>query len=221
MKSNICPFGFNIQFLSNYYKLENYSYPQFLIEYKNYSEKKINIMHPILPKGNFYLKKTFKIEYKKEDDEKKNKIVNFTTNFINYDDNIVKNNIDVVLINPITNKKVKIYYKKLFNIDFNISSYYRVELSVIPPYNVSEKNFEYIVLYNNPNINIEVFENIYPFYIRQKYIPNKHNIILNELIFPSDLINTTLDISLEYRPNDNNDENNINENNNYTDEAFN
>jgi hypothetical protein len=220
MKSNICPFGFNIQFLSNYYKLENYSYPQFLIEYKNYSEKKINIMHPILPKGNFYLIKTFKIEYKKEDDEKKNKIVNFTTNFINYDDNIVKNNIDVVLINPITNKKVKIYYKKLFNIDFNISSYYRVELSVIPPYNVSEKNFEYIVLYNNPNINIEVFENIYPFYIRQKYIPNKHNIILNELIFPSDLINTTLDISLEYRPNDNNNENNINENNNYTDEAL-
>ena len=124
------------------------------------------------------------------------------------------------MINPITNKKVKIYYKKLFNIDFNISSYYRVELSVIPPYNVSEKNFEYIVLYNNPNINIEVFENIYPFYIRQKYIPNKHNIILNELIFPSDLINTTLDISLEYRPNDNNNENNINENNNYTDEAL-
>ena len=220
MQSNICPFGFNIQFLSNYYKIENYSYAQFLIEYKNYHEKKINIIHPVLSKGDFYLIKTFKIEHKKEDEEKNNKIINFMTNFINYGDNIVKNNIDVVLINPITNKKVKIYYKKMFNIDFNISSFYRVELSVIPPYNVPEQNFEYIVLYNNPNVHIEVFENIYPFYIRQKYFPNKHNILFNELIFPSDLINTTLDISLEYRPNDNNnEENKINENN-YSDEAL-
>ena len=216
IQSGLYPFGFNLEFLSNYYKLENYSYNQFLIEYKNYHEKRINIIHPILPKGNFYLIKTFRIEFKKEDEEKNNKIVNFFTNFINYEDNFVQNNIDVVLINPITNKKVKIYYKKMLNIDFNISSFYRVELSVIPPYNVSEKNFEYIILYNNPNINIEVFENICPFYIRQKYIPNRHNILFNELIFPSELINTTLDICLEYRPNENNSEN-INENN-YSDE---
>ena len=218
IQSGLYPFGFNLEFFSNMYKIENYSYSQFLIEHKNYHEKKINIMHPILPKGKFYLIKTFKIEYKKEDEDKNNKIVNFITNFINYDDNIVKNNIDVVLINPITNKKVKIYYKKMFNIDFNISSFYRVELSVIPPYNVSEKNFEYIVLYSNPNINIEVFENIYPFYIRQKYVPNKHNILFNELVFPSELINTTLDISLEYRPNENNSEI-INENN-FSDESL-
>ena len=221
IQSGLYPFGFNLEILSNHYKIENYSYTQFLAEYKNYHEKKINIMHPILPKDDFYLIKTFKIEYKKDDDDKKNKIVNFFTNFINYDDNIIKNDIDVVLINPITNKKVKIYYKKLFNIDFNISSFYRVELSVIPPYNVSEKNFEYILLYNNPNINIEVFENIYPFYIRQRFTPNKHNILLNELIFPSELINTTLDISLEYRPNEDNSENNIdNNNNNFSDEAL-
>ena len=212
IQSGLYPFGFNLELLSNVYKLEKYSYNQFLIEYKNYTEKRINIIHPVLPKGNFYLIKTFRIEFKNEEEDKNKKIVNFFTNFINYDDNIVKNNIDVVLINPITNKKVKIYYKKMFNIDFNISSFYRVELSVIPPYNVSEKNFEYIILYNNPNINIELFENIYPFYIRQKYVPNKHHILFNELIFPSDLINTTLDICLEYRPNENNIEN-INENN--------
>ena len=222
IQSGLFPFGFNLEFFSNFYKIENYSYNQFLIEYKNYQEKKINIMHPILPKGKFYLIKTFKIEFKNEENNN-NKIVNFFTNFINYDDNVVKNNIDVVLINPITNKKVKIYYRKFFNIDFNISSFYRVELSVISPYNVNEKNFEYIVLYNSPYINIEVFENIYPFYIRQKYFPNKHNILFNELIFPSDLINTTLDISLEYRPNENNNDenkNNNNENNNYSDEAL-
>ena len=218
MQSGLYPFGFNLELFSNIYKIENYSYNQFLMEYKNYNEKKINIMHPILPKGDFYLIKTFKIEYKKEGEDKNNKIVNFFTNFINYDDNIVKNNVDVVLINPITNKKVKIYYKKFFNIDFNISSFYRVELSVIPPYNVSEKNFDYIILYNNPDINIEVFENVYPFYIRQRYVPNKHHILFNELIFPSELINTTLDISLEYRPNENNSE--ITNENNFSDEAL-
>ena len=218
VQSGLYPFGFNLELFSNIYKIENYSYNQFLMEYKNYNEKKINIMHPILPKGDFYLIKTFKIEYKKEGEDKNNKIVNFFTNFMNYDDNIVKNNVDVVLINPITNKKVKIYYKKFFNIDFNISSFYRVELSVIPPYNVSEKNFDYIILYNNPDINIEVFENVYPFYIRQRYVPNKHHILFNELIFPSELINTTLDISLEYRPNENNSE--ITNENNFSDEAL-
>ena len=77
IQSGLYPFGFNLEFLSNYYKLENYSYNQFLIEYKNYHEKRINIIHPILPKGNFYLIKTFRIEFKKEDEEKNNKIVNF------------------------------------------------------------------------------------------------------------------------------------------------
>ena len=35
IQSGLYPFGFNLEFLSNYYKLENYSYNQFLIEYKN------------------------------------------------------------------------------------------------------------------------------------------------------------------------------------------
>ena len=66
-------------------------------------------------------------------------------------------------------------------------------------------------------MNFETFDNIYPFYIRQKYIPNKHNIIFKELLFPSDLITTTLDISLEYRPNDEN-KSNENTNNNFSDD---
>ena len=209
------PFGYHLIFLSNKYNIENYSYSQFLCDFKNYTEKKFNIMHPILPKHQFYLIKTFVMEYKNNDDEKENKIVKLTTNFIGYDDNIIKNNIDVVLINSITNKKIKIYYKKFCDIDFNTCQKYRVELSIISPGNIPEKNFEYVLLYNNPNISIELLDNIYPFYIRQKYIPNKHHIVFNELIFPSDLITTTLDVSLEYRPNN---ENKINENNNYSDE---
>ena len=60
---------------------------------------------------------------------------------------------------------------------------------------------------------------MYPFYIRQKYIPNKHNIVFNELIYSTDLVSSTLDISLEYRPRQEND--NINENNtNLSDEAL-
>ena len=213
----LCPFGYNLQFLSNIYNIENYTYNQFLCDFKNFIEKKINIMHPILPKSQFYLIKTFILDYKKEDDEKEKKFVKFMTNFAGYDDNVIKNNIDVVLINSITNKKVKIYFKKLFEINFNVCQKYRVELSIIPPGNIPEKNFEYIILYDNPNVNIEILDNIYPFYIRQKYTPNKHNIVFNELLFPSDLITTTLDISLEYRPNDEN-KSNENINNNYTDE---
>ena len=219
INGGLCPFGYHIQFLSNSYNIENYSYNQFLCDFKNFTEKKINIMHPILPKGQFFLLKTFILDYKNKDNDTENKIVKCMTNFLGYDDNILKNNIDVVLINSITHKKIKIYYKNLFEIDFSECSKYRVELSIIPPGNIPEKNFDYIVLYDNPNINIEIFENIYPFYIRQKYIPNKHHIVFNELVFPGELINTTLDVALEYRPNsENNIQNNENNNNNYNDE---
>ena len=212
----LCPFGYHLQLLSNIYKIQNYSYTQFLIEFKNFIEKKINIIHPILPKSQFYLIKAIILEYKNINNKKEDKIVKFMTNFEGYDDNVLKNNIDVVLINPITKKKLKIYYKKIFEIDFNSCPKYTIELSIISPGNIPERNFEYILLYNNPNINIEILENIYPFYIRQKYIPNKHHIIFNELIFLSDLITTTLDVSLEYRPND--EDNNKEISNNYTDE---
>ena len=220
IQGDLCPFGYHLYYLSNIYNIENYTYNQFLINFKNFIEKKINIIHPILPKSEFYLIKTFILEHKKLDDENESKIAKIMTNFEGYDDNILKNNIEVVLINSITNKKIKIYYKKLFEIDFSSCSKYRVELSIIAPGNIPERSFDYIILYDNPNINIEVLDNIYPFYIRQKYIPNRHHIVFNELIFPSDLITTTLDISLEYRPNDDNNNNNNenNENNNYTDE---
>ena len=172
IQGGLCPFGYHLQFLSNNYTIENYSYNQFLCNFKNFIEKKINIMHPILPKSHFYLIKTLILEHKKLDDENENKNVKFMTDFSGYDDNVLKNSIDVVLINSITNKKIKIYYKKLFEIDFSVCPKYRIELSIISPGNIPERNFDYILLYNNPNINIEVLENIYPFYIRQKYIPN-------------------------------------------------
>ena len=216
IQGGLCPFGYNLQILSNVYNIENYSYNQFLCDFKNFKEKKINIMHPTLPKSKFFLLKTFILEFK-SNDEKANKNVKFMTNFSGYDDNIIKNNIDVVLINSINNKKIKIYYKKLFEINFDSCQKYRVELSIIPQGNIPEKNFEYILLYDNPNINIEIFDNIFPFYIRQKFIPNKHHIVFNELLFPSDLITTTLDVSLEYRPNEEN-KSNENINNNFIDE---
>jgi hypothetical protein len=214
----LCPFGYHLQFLSNAYTLENYSFSQFLCDFKNFTEKKINIMHPILPKSQFYLLKTFVVELKKTDDENESKTSKFMTNFEGYDDNVLKNIIDVVLINSITNKKVKIYYKKIFEIDFSACPKFRVELSIISPGNIPERNFDYILLYDNPNIHIEIFENIYPFYIRQKFIPNKHNILFNELVFPSEPITTTLDISLEYRPNHDEENNNTNNITNYTEE---
>ena len=216
IQGDLCPFGYHLHYLSNMYNIENYTFNQFLINFKNFIEKKINIIHPILPKSEFYLIKTFILEHKKLDDENESKIVKIMTNFEGYDDNVLKNYIDVVLINSVTNKKIKIYYKKLFEIDFSTCPKFRVELSIISPGNIPERSFDYIILYDNPNVNIDILENIYPFYIRQKYIPNRHHIVFNELIFPSDLITTTLDISLEYRPND---DNHNNENNtNYMDE---
>ena len=48
----LCPFGYHLQFLSNSYTLENYSFTQFLCDFKNFTEKKINII-PFYPNLNF------------------------------------------------------------------------------------------------------------------------------------------------------------------------
>jgi len=205
IRGNKCPFGYHLQLFSNQYSLENYSLNQFMTTYNKYIEKRLNIMHPTLRKYQYYLMAHFAIEYKDESDngsENKNekKIVKFYNDIVNYDDNYIKNNIEVILINNCTNKKINLYLKQIIEIDFSICSKYKIEISIRAPQDIPEKKFEFFTLYNNQNINFEICPSIQPFFIREKYVLNKNLNIFNELLFPSEDVVATLEISLEYRP---------------------
>ena len=203
IRGNKCPFGYHLQLFSNKYILENYSFNQFMTTYNNFIEKRLNAMHPTLRKYQYYLMAHFAIEYKDEaDDENKNenKIVKFYNDIANYDDIYIKNNIEVILINNNTNKKINLYLKQIIDIDFNICSKYKIEISIRAPQDIPEKKFEFFTLYNNQNINFEILPSIQPFFIREKYVLNKNLNIFNELLFPSEDVVATLEISLEYRP---------------------
>ena len=200
-----CPFGYYLQFFSNIFIIENYCYKKFMINFNNFKEKKFDLYHPSLRQYNYYLMAHLIIEYNEEEKQKneiiyKDKFVTINNDIFNYDDNYIKNNIEIILINNITNKKINLYYRKPIKINFNKCPKYIIEISIKSPQDIPEKKFEYSILYNNLNLNFNLCPNLQPFYIREKYILNKNLNIFNELIFSSDNVTATFDISLEYRP---------------------
>ena len=236
IKGGLTPFGYTLQFFSNTHQLENYSYSQFLLDFKKYNQKIFTINHPILPKNVYYLftriqikfddKKTNNKEKEKdkniENEENKNKIVKFYSDFIEFENKTIKNCIDIFLINGITNHKKRIFTKQFIDLNFEESELYYIEMSLIPPYNIPENKINFTLLFNNPNIITEQINLIAPYYIKEKFIPNKYSIVFEEILFATEIESATLDISIEYRPkineensiNENDKENNINNNNN-------
>ena len=217
IQGNKCPFGYFLQFFSNFFSIGNFSYNEFMINFNNFTEKKFDLFHPNLKQYKYYLMAHFIIEYNKEENKNNNtndnnKIVKIYNDINNYEDNYIKSNIEIILINNINNKKVNIYCKNLMEIDFNLCDKYIIEISIRPPQDIPEKKFEYCLLYNS-NIHFILCPNIQPFFIREKYIFNKYLILFNELIYPSEDVTAAFDISLEYRPNNNNENNENNDNN--------
>ena len=217
IKGGIVPFGYTLQFFSNDYNFEKYSYTKFLIEFKNYSFKLFNINNPILSKNNLYVFTRLKITYP----EILNKEIFFYSSFLNYENKNLKYFLDIFLINT-SYKKKRIYEKQLFSINFSECQEYYLEISIIPPYNIPQNKFGLEILYDDNKIKIEQLEIIHPFYIRELYIPNKGRMLFNEIIFCTEYERITFVIELEFEKNKNEisnlnneyyfDKNNINSN---------
>ena len=227
IKGGLTPFGYTLQFFSNNHQLENYSYSKFLLDFKKYNHKIFTINHPILPKNTYYLFTRIQIKLddkrkniKEKDKEKEmdknieneeNKIVKFYSDFIEFENKTIKNCIDIFLINGITNHKKRIFTKQFIDLNFEESELYYIEMSLVPPYNIPENKINFTLLYNNPNIITEQINLIHPYYIKEKFIPNKYSIVFEEILFSTEIESATLDISIEYRPKIN-EENSLNEN---------
>ena len=98
---------------------------------------------------------------------------------------------------------------------------------MIPPYNIPQNKFGLEILYDDNKVKIEQLEIIHPFYIRELYIPNKGDMLFNEIIFCTEYERITFVIELEFEKKKNEisnlkfnlvmiiiiDKNNINSNN--------
>ena len=205
IKGGIVPFGYTLQFFSNDYSFEKYSYTKFLIEFKNYSYKIFNLQNPILSKDNFYVFTRLKITYP----EILNKEIFFYSTFLNYENNSLRYFLEIFLINTL-NKNKRLHEKQLFSINFNECQEYIVEISMTPPYNIPQNKFEFKLLYDDNKVKIEQLEIIHPFYIRELYIPNKRRLLFNEIVFCTEYERITFVIEIEF-------EKKKNENSNYED----
>ena len=193
IKGGIVPFGYVLNFFSNDFQFEQYSYSQFLADYKNFTNKKIQISHPNLPKKVFYVISRIRISSTDE----ANGIVKFYMNYLNYEDKYVRETMEIFIINSKTNKKKTVVPKEIISIDFSICDVYYIEISLIPSYDIPSRSFEFEISYESkPSIVIEPIQLIMPFSISQQYIPNKHAILFNECMYPTDLSVATLDISV-------------------------
>ena len=200
IQGGIIPFGYFCQLFSNDFNFDKYTFHSFLIKYKNYYSKKINIFFPNLIKDQYFLIAKYKLTYKIKDINDKNININFFHNFLNFDNKNLKAHIEIFLINSIINTKKRIFLKQIFTINFEECKTYYVEVSIVPNYNCSEKCFQMEILYESKNIEIEQLDLIAPFRIKEKYIPNNKNLVFNEMIFSTELSYITLCISLQYIP---------------------
>ncbi len=200
IQGGIIPFGYHLQLFSNDFKFDKYTFHSFLKNYKNYISKKINIFFPILIKDQYFLIAKYKLNYKMKDINDKRLNINFFHNFLNFDNKNLKAHIEIFLINSQLNTKKRIFLKQIFSINFEECKTYFVEISIVPNYNCSEKCFQLEILYESKNIEIEQLDLIAPFQIKEKFIPNNKNLIFNEMIFSTELSYITLNISLQYIP---------------------
>ena len=200
IQGGIIPFGYYLQLYSNDFKFNKYTFHSFLIYYKNYFSKKINIFFPTLIKDQYFLIAKYKLTYKMKDINDKKLNINFFHNYLNFDNKNLKAHIEIFLINSQLNTKKRIFLKQIFSINFEECKTYFVEVSIVPNYNCSEKCFQLEILYESKNIEIEQLDLIAPFQIKEKFIPNNKNLIFNEMIFSTELSYITLNISLQYIP---------------------
>lgn len=66
-----------------------------------------------------------------------------------------------------------------------------------PPYNIPEGNLDIELLFSNKSIKVETVDLVEPYEIYDKYINNKHGIVMKEHLFVADLTNLSLEIELK------------------------
>ncbi|MCQ2816552.1 MAG: C2 family cysteine protease [archaeon] len=203
----VIPFGFYSKFLSDY-NMEFLSYSKFFVNYKNYFKKTFKVEHPVLQKNIPYLLLRIKISTKEltkffiVSESKDNFAIKYTKIALNEigDEDFMKNDF--------------LSFENEFDVhDGN----YILTVSITPPYNFSEEEYDIHVFYKPESMNntvkdgeeketiseenpenqiITLIEPVSPCEIAENYIHNKHYILFQEFIFSSESVFSFINIRI-------------------------
>ena len=200
IRGGIYQFGYVMQLYSEGHKIENMTYENYLIQTLEYQLSTIKIEHPLIDNENFYLLSRLKIAQAL--DEEGNPIQNENLGDIKIIFNVKY---------PIKHLKpfIKIYVQKEDSDNlkgkeiFSNEEIYLIEGNyIITIYfkNLScpvlENTCDIDIVYSNKNYSIQQIDTIEPYIINDEYVPNRHHLIFNELIFAPDKVYCSLAIEL-------------------------
>ena len=200
------PTGYILQIMTEAHKIQNISFNKFLCDYENFLTYENQIFIPIIEKNKYYQFAKFNIC---SCDEIKHEYINFRIS-LNYEFKYLKKYINVFLKSENFSKK-NIELEKIIKINKKefLNKTQTLIFSIKPEENLNESEIGIKILYNEPNIKFNFIEEIEPFEINDKYIPNKKGLIFSYYLYPSEKITTTININLYHFINEIKD-NNIN-----------
>ena len=206
------PTGYILQIMTEGHKIKNMSFNNFLLEYENFLLYENQISIPVIEKDKYYQIAKF-ILYNEE--EITNEYVQIRIS-VNYDIKYLKDYILIFFEDENFHKKI-IELDKIIKINkknFSKDKIYTLTFSIKTEENLSESEIGIKILYNESNLKFEYIEEIEPFQINDKYIPNKKGLLFSYYIYPSDKIFSTFNINLYHIINEIKEENNTKKKNN-------
>ncbi len=175
MKSNLCPFGFNLKIISDF-NIDNINYNTYLKKFGNYRFQKFTLEYSIIEKNKNYLLAKFSL---KITINSKFKII------INHSDKMLKNYIEIFLIyGKASHKKRKIAFNNLdiLTIDPLSDDMHYFVFLINPPYNIKEGSIDIEFVYSTENFVLEPIYYIEPYKITDSFSINKYGVIFKEII---------------------------------------
>ena len=200
IRGGIYQFGYVLQLYSEGHKIENMTYQNYLIQTLGYQYATGKIDHPLINDENFYLLARLRIIPAVdeegiqicEDNLGDLKIIFNIKYPIKYLKSFIKIFIQKDEKNNVKGKEIfsneEIYLEEG---NYIVTIYFK---NLICP--VKENTADIDIVFSNPNYRIEQIENIDPYIIKDEYIPNRHNIIFKEIMYPCDRIYCSLSIEL-------------------------
>ena len=201
------PTGYILQIMTEVHKIQNISFTKFLCDYNNFLIYENQIFIPIIEKNKYYQFAKYNIS---SYDELNHDYINIRIS-VNYEFKYLKKYINIFLKSE-NSKKKNIELDKIIKINKKefLNKTQTLIFSIKPEENLNESEIGIKILYNEPNIKFNLIEEIEPFEINDKYIPNKKGLIFSYYLYPSEKLSTTININLYHFINEIKDNNNIN-----------
>jgi len=188
------PTGYILQIMTEAHKIQNISFNKFLCDSENFLIYENQVYIPIIEKNKYYQFAKYNIS---SNDDLQHEYINIRIS-VNYEFKYLKKYINIFLKNENSEKR-NIELDKIIKInkkEFLSNKTQTLIFSIKPEENLNESEIGIKILYNEQNLKFNFIEEIEPFEINDKYIPNKKGLIFSYYLYPSEKITTSININL-------------------------